>query len=82
MADPVLANRGTATISNTDTSAAVTHGLKTAGGAGATPAYISIIPESNTHFYVDSIGATTMTINVPIAPGAGSSFTFIWYASQ
>lgn len=67
---------GTATVANTTTSIAVTHGL------GYTPRAedINIIPtllSNSAKWWVTAVGATTFTINVDADPGAGTA-TFAW----
>lgn len=69
---------GSATILDTTTSIAVTH------GAGYTPdaSDITVTPTNNPtndpgNFWISSVGATTFTINVRADPGA-SGATFAW----
>jgi hypothetical protein len=70
-------NSGTATVLNTTTSIAVTHGLDITPSLGI----ISVTPTNNlgtaTKFWISGATSTQFTINVDADPGAGTA-TFAW----
>ena len=72
----VTARSGTATVLNGTTSIVVTHGL------GSTPDRVLLSPRSTTGwwmaFWVDTVGATTFTINMSTDPGR--NVTLDWRA--
>jgi len=68
-------SRGSATITSATTSVSVTHGLI------GTPVTVQITPTASlgsaAKFWVSSIGSSTFTINVDVAPGSSVSFNWV-----
>ncbi|MEX2599284.1 MAG: hypothetical protein WD533_06475 [Dehalococcoidia bacterium] len=69
--------KGEASIAEDATTVVVTHGLTGTPSVQVTP---SSEMTAATKFWVTAVGATTFTINVDTAPGAGNTDTFLWRA--